>query len=156
MTDFRKESDSLGVVEVPADKLWGAQTQRSLEHFSIGKDFVASLDDQLISRVVEPSALVVGRRGAFLQNCISCDHFAGYQIGANAEMLERSLGLRPPQLVCGHLDHAEAVTFLTEIRHVHSPCFLVSYDVRAIRLPIRCDQKGPVGPVVATGSAAAG
>jgi len=30
MIDMRKESDSLGVVEVPADKLWGAQTQRSL------------------------------------------------------------------------------------------------------------------------------
>jgi fumarate hydratase class II len=33
--DIRKETDSLGEVEVPADKLWGAQTQRSLEHFRI-------------------------------------------------------------------------------------------------------------------------
>ena len=40
MTDMRKETDSLGVVEVPADKLWGAQTQRSLEHFSIGQDLI--------------------------------------------------------------------------------------------------------------------
>src|ERR1700742_3347950 len=40
MNDVRKESDSLGVVEVAADKLWGAQTQRSLEHFSIGKDLI--------------------------------------------------------------------------------------------------------------------
>src|SRR5271155_1705537 len=40
MADMRKETDSLGVVEVPADKLWGAQTQRSLEHFSIGKDLI--------------------------------------------------------------------------------------------------------------------
>jgi fumarate hydratase class II len=38
--DTRKETDSLGVVEVPADKLWGAQTQRSLEHFDIGKDLI--------------------------------------------------------------------------------------------------------------------
>jgi fumarate hydratase class II len=30
VTDIRVESDSLGRVEVPADKLWGAQTQRSL------------------------------------------------------------------------------------------------------------------------------
>jgi fumarate hydratase class II len=36
----RKEMDSLGDVNVPADKLWGAQTQRSLEHFSIGKDLI--------------------------------------------------------------------------------------------------------------------
>ena len=40
MSDFRMETDSLGEVEVPADKLWGAQTQRSLEHFSIGKDLM--------------------------------------------------------------------------------------------------------------------
>jgi malate dehydrogenase (oxaloacetate-decarboxylating)(NADP+) len=38
--DIRKETDSLGEVNVPADKLWGAQTQRSLEHFSIGKDLM--------------------------------------------------------------------------------------------------------------------
>jgi len=35
---IRKEMDSLGEVNVPADKLWGAQTQRSIEHFSIGMD----------------------------------------------------------------------------------------------------------------------
>ena len=40
MAQTRKESDSLGVVEVPADKLWGAQTQRSLEYFSIGRDLI--------------------------------------------------------------------------------------------------------------------
>jgi fumarate hydratase, class II len=40
MADFRMETDSLGQVAVPADKLWGAQTQRSLEHFSIGKDLI--------------------------------------------------------------------------------------------------------------------
>lgn len=40
MADVRKETDSLGEVSVPADKLWGAQTQRSLEHFSIGKDLM--------------------------------------------------------------------------------------------------------------------
>src|SRR6476646_9435878 len=40
MSDFRTETDSLGKVEVPLDKLWGAQTQRSLEHFSIGKDLI--------------------------------------------------------------------------------------------------------------------
>lgn len=34
----RREFDSLGDVEVPADKYWGAQTQRSLQHFSIGTD----------------------------------------------------------------------------------------------------------------------
>jgi fumarate hydratase class II len=36
----RVEQNSLGPVDVPADKLWGAQTQRSLEHFSIGDDLM--------------------------------------------------------------------------------------------------------------------
>jgi len=40
MSADRIENDSLGEVSVPADKLWGAQTQRSLEHFSIGKDLI--------------------------------------------------------------------------------------------------------------------
>src|SRR5947208_12931749 len=34
----RIESDSMGQIEVPADKYWGAQTQRSLLHFNIGFD----------------------------------------------------------------------------------------------------------------------
>ncbi|HEX9541594.1 MAG TPA: hypothetical protein VGA04_25810, partial [Streptosporangiaceae bacterium] len=37
-TGTRREFDSLGVVEVPANRYWGAQTQRSLEHFNIGHD----------------------------------------------------------------------------------------------------------------------
>jgi|HubBroStandDraft_6_1064221.scaffolds.fasta_scaffold2499540_1 hypothetical protein len=37
---IRKESDSLGKVEVLSDRLWGAQTQRSLEHFNIAEDLV--------------------------------------------------------------------------------------------------------------------
>jgi fumarate hydratase class II len=37
-TGMRREFDSLGEVEVPADRYWGAQTQRSLQHFNIGTD----------------------------------------------------------------------------------------------------------------------
>ena len=40
VVSVRKEYDSLGEVDVAADRLWGAQTQRSLEHFSIGKDLI--------------------------------------------------------------------------------------------------------------------
>ncbi len=38
MADLRVETDSMGAVEVAADKLWGAQTQRSLEHFKISTE----------------------------------------------------------------------------------------------------------------------
>ncbi|STY28307.1 fumarate hydratase [Legionella wadsworthii] len=40
MSQTRIEKDSMGEVAVEADKLWGAQTQRSLEHFSIGHDLI--------------------------------------------------------------------------------------------------------------------
>jgi fumarate hydratase class II len=36
--EFRVEKDTMGDVQVPNDKLWGAQTQRSLENFKIGGD----------------------------------------------------------------------------------------------------------------------
>jgi len=38
MATTRTEKDTMGTVEVPADRYWGAQTQRSLEHFRIGAD----------------------------------------------------------------------------------------------------------------------
>ena len=40
MTDYRTEKDSIGEINVPSDKFWGAQTQRSLQNFSIGNDKV--------------------------------------------------------------------------------------------------------------------
>lgn len=40
MGKFRKETDSMGAVKVPQEALWGAQTQRSIEHFSIGTDLM--------------------------------------------------------------------------------------------------------------------
>ena len=38
MTGYRVDKDSLGEVRVPNDRLWGAQTQRSIENFDIGRD----------------------------------------------------------------------------------------------------------------------
>jgi fumarate hydratase class II len=47
----RTESDSMGPIEVPADRYWGAQTQRSLHHFSIG-------DDRMPKQVIRGMALL--------------------------------------------------------------------------------------------------
>ena len=44
--DYRMEHDALGEVPVPADKLWGAQTQRSFQNFKIGHD---KMPEQVIS-----------------------------------------------------------------------------------------------------------
>ncbi|MDP3704996.1 MAG: class II fumarate hydratase [Legionellaceae bacterium] len=40
MTKIRSETDSMGAIDVPADKYWGAQTERSLHHFNIGHDIM--------------------------------------------------------------------------------------------------------------------
>ena len=60
MTATRVEKDSLGAVEVPADKLWGAQTQRSLQHFCIG--------DDLIPREMIPAYAIVKKAAALVNN----------------------------------------------------------------------------------------
>lgn len=36
--DYRIEKDTMGEIKVPADKIWGAQTQRSKENFQIGTE----------------------------------------------------------------------------------------------------------------------
>lgn len=36
MPNYRTEADTLGPVKIPADALWGPQTQRSLQNFSTG------------------------------------------------------------------------------------------------------------------------
>ena len=48
-TTFRTERDTFGGIEVPADRLWGAQTQRSLHHFAISHE---KMDAELIDALV--------------------------------------------------------------------------------------------------------
>jgi fumarate hydratase, class II len=72
MNDIRKEMDSLGEVDVPADKLWGAQTQRSLEHFSIGKDLI-------------PREMILSY--AILKKAAANANFAGHRLDGEAHRL---------------------------------------------------------------------
>ncbi len=66
MTDFRNESDSLGTVQVPADRLWGAQTQRSLHYFSIGDDIMP--EDMITAyATLKRAAATVNHRGGRLE-----------------------------------------------------------------------------------------
>lgn len=54
----RKEFDSLGEVMVPADRYWGAQTQRSLEHFTIGHDRMPNEVHKAYGYVKKAAAMV--------------------------------------------------------------------------------------------------
>jgi fumarate hydratase, class II len=84
MTKFRRETDSMGAVDVPADKLWGAQTQRSLEHFSIGHDLMPR---EMITgyAILKRSAAVANHAGGRLNDTAhelivkTCDEILGGQ-----------------------------------------------------------------------------
>ena len=56
----RRETDSMGAIDVPADKYWGAQTQRSLVHFSIGNDKMPHEVYHAYGYVKKAAALVNG------------------------------------------------------------------------------------------------
>jgi fumarate hydratase, class II len=58
MSNTRLESDSMGTVEVPADHYWGAQTQRSLIHFSIGDDRMPKAIDHAYGYIKKAAAIV--------------------------------------------------------------------------------------------------
>jgi fumarate hydratase, class II len=65
MSDVRIERDSLGEIAVPADRLWGAQTQRSLQYFSIGHDLMPR---EMIGAyaILKRAAAVANHKGARL------------------------------------------------------------------------------------------
>ncbi|HEX4325983.1 MAG TPA: class II fumarate hydratase [Burkholderiales bacterium] len=67
MTNTRNERDSFGPIAVPADRLWGAQTQRSLEHFHISTERMPA---ELIAALaqVKRAAAVVNRELELLQD----------------------------------------------------------------------------------------
>ena len=81
---YRTETDSLGEVKVPADKLWGAQTQRSLEHFSIGNDLMPK---EMITAfaIVKKAAAIANHQGGHLGDeqhdliIKACDELLGGQ-----------------------------------------------------------------------------
>ncbi len=61
--DSRIEQDSMGEVAVPADRLWGAQTQRSLQHFAISNEHMPAELIRALALVKRAAATVNGRLG---------------------------------------------------------------------------------------------
>lgn len=70
MTDTRIETDSMGEVRVPAERLWGAQTQRSRENFRIGEERIPR---ELIHALglVKCSAAVANRKLSLLDDAVA-------------------------------------------------------------------------------------
>ena len=63
MTDIRIETDSMGSIEVPSERLWGAQTQRSLENFRIGSERMPVSIIHALGLIKRAAALVNARLG---------------------------------------------------------------------------------------------
>ncbi|MBS1174135.1 MAG: fumC [Burkholderiaceae bacterium] len=90
MNNTRIESDSMGQVRVANDKLWGAQTQRSLEHFQIGREqFVwsASVVRALgwVKKAAALSNRALGQMPAEIADAIvtACDEVIAGQLNAH-------------------------------------------------------------------------
>jgi fumarate hydratase class II len=66
-TGMRRETDSMGEIEVPADRYWGAQTQRSLVHFSIGDDRMPKRVYHAYGYVKKAAALINAAAGRLAQ-----------------------------------------------------------------------------------------
>ena len=60
----RTETDSMGAIEVPADRYWGAQTQRSIENFRIGQERMPESVIRALGLVKKAAATVNARNGA--------------------------------------------------------------------------------------------
>jgi fumarate hydratase class II len=66
-TGVRREIDSMGEIEVPADRYWGAQTERSLIHFAIGDDRMPKRVYHAYAYVKKAAALVNAAAGRLRQ-----------------------------------------------------------------------------------------
>jgi fumarate hydratase, class II len=71
MAATRKEKDSLGEIEVPADKLWGAQTQRSLQYFSIGSELMPR--EMVVAYAVLKKAAAIANRSGERLDARQCE-----------------------------------------------------------------------------------
>ncbi|MGY3467175.1 phage tail sheath gpL-like [Bradyrhizobium sp. LM6.11] len=83
------------------------------------ENLVADVDDQLVDLAVETTAGIIRVRRRLLQDRVGLDHFARHQVPADAEMLQRTLRLRTPELVRGNVHFTQAVCLFAEVVH---PC----------------------------------
>jgi fumarate hydratase class II len=63
VTEFRAETDSIGAIDVATDRYWGAQTERSLHHFSIGDPAGDRMPQEVVraQAVLKKAAAIVNR-----------------------------------------------------------------------------------------------
>jgi len=83
--DYRIERDSMGEVRVASDRLWGAQTQRSLENFRIGRELMPIEVILALASIKKAAALANGRLGELAADKVTaiaaaCDAILGREL----------------------------------------------------------------------------
>ena len=93
--------------------------QRELGVELAGNDLVSSLDDEVCHVARELTELLVGQGGGFLQSAQGTNHVAPPHEGVatDLEVVEGTLGLGSPVVVCRHVNGAHAVFFSTHLCH---------------------------------------
>ena len=71
MKTTRIETDSMGTIEVQADKYWGAQTERSLHHFNIGRDLIPLEVIHALGLLKKAAAITNGELGQLAQDKVA-------------------------------------------------------------------------------------
>ena len=89
----RTETDSMGPIEVPSERYWGAQTQRSLHHFSIGDDHMPAAVIRSMAVLKKAAAMVNRDLGKM------ADDKAAWIIAAADEVIAGDLGAEFPLYV---------------------------------------------------------
>ncbi len=89
----RTETDSMGAIQVPADHYWGAQTQRSLLHFSIGDDRMPKAVYHAYGYIKKAAALINQQEGRLTAEV------AGAIVTASEEVIEKKLDAEFPLYV---------------------------------------------------------
>jgi fumarate hydratase class II len=80
----RQETDSFGAIAVPADRLWGAQTQRSLENFPIGEERMPRPVIHALGLVKQAAAATNAELGLLAPNIASAIGAAASEVAAGA------------------------------------------------------------------------
>ena len=112
----RKETNGLGAVDVPSSNLWGAQTPRSLEHFSIEQELMSR---EMIAAYAAMEKAAAGARHAFhpVDHAMTCSDNIGQSGGDTVVDIMKT---HPPIIIGGVLQRnpffVPPIDFLQEFR----------------------------------------
>jgi len=89
--------------------------QREHVLMAASENLVTDTRDQAVDLIRQPATSVVRGGGGAFYDRIGSDHFARDYVAADAEMLQRALGLRTPEFVGWHVNLAQPIGFRSKV-----------------------------------------